>query len=104
MVEPLQDISTHQYPPVTLFLGDGPFCLSFEVLSPLMPVASVFGRHNWCVRAAGEVVKADLVAARRCIALARERLEDTTIGVKYLTNIARHPQELKYRTLKMSNR
>lgn len=42
--------------------------------------------------------------ARRCVALARERLEDTTVGVKYLSNVLKHPADDKYRKLKISNR
>lgn len=52
----------------------------------------------------GEVVEADLGEARRCVALARQNLEDPTFGMKYLANIVKNPDEVKYRTLKLSNR
>lgn len=47
---------------------------------------------------------ADLAEARRCIAVARQRAEDFTVGVKYLSMILKHPDVVKYRTLKISNR
>lgn len=53
---------------------------------------------------AGVAVDADLAEARRCIAVARQRVEDVTIGVKYLSMILKHPDVVKYRTLKISNR
>lgn len=52
----------------------------------------------------GEVVEAELAEARRCVALAHGLLEDPTVGMKYLSNIVKNPDEFKYRTLKLSNR
>lgn len=45
-----------------------------------------------------------MAQARRCVAVARQRAEDVTIGVKYLSMILKHPDVVKYRTLKISNR
>lgn len=53
---------------------------------------------------AGVAVDADLAEARRCIVVARQRAEDVTVGVKYLSMILKHPDVVKYRTLKISNR
>ncbi|CAM9091207.1 unnamed protein product [Scytosiphon promiscuus] len=49
-------------------------------------------------------VEADMAEARRCVALSRQRMEDVTVGTKYLSNIRKHPDDLKYRMLKISNR
>ncbi|CAN0405690.1 unnamed protein product, partial [Hapterophycus canaliculatus] len=45
-----------------------------------------------------------MAGARRCVALSRQQLEDATVGIKYLSNILKHPDDPKYRTLKISNR
>ena len=49
-------------------------------------------------------MEADLAEARRCVALAKQNLEDPTFGRKYLANIVKNPADVKYRTLKLSNR
>ncbi|CAM9549516.1 unnamed protein product, partial [Ectocarpus sp. 8 AP-2014] len=50
------------------------------------------------------VVEADLAEVRRCVAVSRRQGEDSTVGVKYLRNVLNHPGDVKYRTLKISNK
>ncbi|CAM9721749.1 unnamed protein product [Ectocarpus sp. 12 AP-2014] len=49
-------------------------------------------------------VEADLAEVQRCVALSRRQGEDSTVGVKYLRNVLNHPDDIKYRTLKISNK
>ncbi|CAM9872731.1 unnamed protein product, partial [Ectocarpus fasciculatus] len=49
-------------------------------------------------------VEADLSEVQRCVALSRRQGEDATVGVKYLQNVLKHPGDVKYRTLKTSNK
>lgn len=51
-----------------------------------------------------DVVEADLAEARRSVAFAKRQMEDPTVAMKYLSNVLKHPDDARYRTLKISNR
>eukprot|EP00611_Tribonema_gayanum_P013347 TRINITY_DN2421_c0_g1_i3.p1 TRINITY_DN2421_c0_g1~~TRINITY_DN2421_c0_g1_i3.p1 ORF type:complete len:229 (-),score=73.73 TRINITY_DN2421_c0_g1_i3:686-1372(-) len=48
-------------------------------------------------------VSPNVTEGLRCVALSHANNEDPTTAVKYLLNIAKHPQEGKYRLLKKQN-
>ncbi|CAM9324801.1 unnamed protein product [Discosporangium mesarthrocarpum] len=49
-------------------------------------------------------VTPDMALARQSIARVKAQEEDVRIGAMYLTNLLKHPEDPKYRTLKKSNR